>query len=657
MQAEEYNRRGKELVDYITKYLGSIRERRVIPDVKPGYMRELMPDTAPTEPEDWERIFDDMEKVIMPGVVHWQSPHMHAYYPSLTSWPSMLGDMLADAINCVGFTWASSPACTELEMNVMDWLCKALGLPQFFLHYHSESRGGGIIQSTVSESTLVALLAARKDKILQLRSELDHDMDDSVLNSTLVAYASDQAHSSVEKAGQISLVKIRFLPTDEHLSLRGEMLKQAIQEDRSRGLVPFLLCATLGTTGVCAFDTLSELGPVCAEEGLWLHVDAAYAGSAYFCPELRWSLEGIEFAHSFVFNPSKWMMVHFDCTAFWVKDKLKLQQTFSVDPVYLRHENSQAATDFMHWQIPLSRRFRSLKLWFVMRAFGLKNLQGHIRHGVEMAKLMESLIRSDPNFEVPAKRYLGLVVFCLKKGNALTQELLRRLTRSGAMYLIPADVHTKRIIRFTVTSQHTTADDIRKDWSSISKIASNLLAETWDLGGSKVLGDKVKGEDDRGVRPRETEETAPRIDKAQVELWIDKAWNRSRRPMRSLSCSSEPLPYSYLGLRTGLAFETKLSPQDEVDLPTLAGKTTEMPSNVVGKQITKKLTKFNSVPSFCNQWAQGGHRQLCCALKVAQPPKLLTSTCGRINCMPSVPVSNTTASSPAIETAPAPKLL
>uniref|UniRef100_A0A3Q3DP94 Histidine decarboxylase n=1 Tax=Hippocampus comes TaxID=109280 RepID=A0A3Q3DP94_HIPCM len=576
----------KELVDYVTKYLGSIRERRVIPDVKPGYMRELLPDMAPTEPEDWEKIFGDIEKVIMPGVVHWQSPHMHAYYPSLTSWPSMLGDMLADAINCVGFTWASSPACTELEMNVMDWLCKALGLPQFFLHYHSESRGGGIIQSTVSESTLVALLAARKDKILQLRADLDHDMDDSVLNSTLVAYASDQAHSSVEKAGQISLVKIRFLPTDEHLSLRGEMLKQAIQEDRSRGLVPFLLCATLGTTGVCAFDTLSELGPVCAEEGLWLHVDAAYAGSAYFCPELRWSLEGIEFAHSFVFNPSKWMMVHFDCTAFWVKDKLKLQQTFSVDPVYLRHENSQAATDFMHWQIPLSRRFRSLKLWFVLRSFGLKNLQGHIRHGIEMAKLLESLIRSNPNFEVPAKRYLGLVVFCLKVGsNASTQELLRRLTCSGAMYLIPADIHTKRIIRFTVTSQHTTTDDIRRDWSIISKIASNLLADTRALDSSKTFGDNVKGDGDNSVvRPQETEETAPRMDKAQVELWIDKAWNQSRRPMRSLSCNSEPLPYSYLGPRTGY-------------------------------QIMKKLTKVNSVPSFRNQWAQGGHHQLCCSLK------------------------------------------
>uniref|UniRef100_A0A8C2Z0D5 Histidine decarboxylase n=1 Tax=Cyclopterus lumpus TaxID=8103 RepID=A0A8C2Z0D5_CYCLU len=396
MQAEEYNRRGKELVDYITQYLGSIRERRVIPDVKPGYMKELLPDTAPTEPEDWESIFKDIEKVIMPG-------------------------------------------------------------------------------STVSESTLVALLAARKDKMLQLRVELNQDVDDSVLNSRLVAYTSDQAHSSVEKAGLISLVKIRYLSTDERLSLRGDTLKQAIQEDRRRGLVPFLLCATLGTTGVCAFDNLSELGSVCAEEGLWLHVDAAYAGSAYFCPELRWSLDGIEFAHSFVFNPSKWMMVHFDCTAFWVKDKYKLQQTFTVDPVYLRHENSQAATDFMNWQIPLSRRFRSLKLWFVMRSFGLKNLQAHIRH---LAKLFESKIRSDPHFEVPAERHLGLVVFCLKGGNALTQELLRRLTRSGTMYLIPADIHTKRIIRFTVTSQFTTTEDILKDWGIISKMASALLAET-----------------------------------------------------------------------------------------------------------------------------------------------------------------------------------
>uniref|UniRef100_A0A667WCA8 Histidine decarboxylase n=1 Tax=Myripristis murdjan TaxID=586833 RepID=A0A667WCA8_9TELE len=652
MQAEEYNRRGKELVDYITEYLGSIRERKVIPDVKPGYMKELLPDSAPTEPEEWETIFKDIERVIMPGVVHWQSPHMHAYYPSLTSWPSMLGDMLADAINCIGFTWASSPACTELEMNVMDWLCKALGLPSFFLHHHPDSRGGGILQGTVSESTLVALLAARKDKILQLRAELDQDVDDSVLNSRLVAYASDQAHSSVEKAGLISLVKIRFLPTDEQFSLRGDTLKQAIQEDRSNGLVPVMLCATLGTTGVCAFDKISELGPVCAEEGLWLHVDAAYAGSAYFCPELRWSLEGIEYAHSFVFNPSKWMMVHFDCTAFWVKDKYKLQQTFSVDPVYLRHENSQAATDFMHWQIPLSRRFRSLKLWFVMRAFGLKNLQAHIRHVTfKMVFKCKYFLWRDPIFEVPAERHLGLVVFCLKEGNDLTQELLRRLTRSGTMYLIPADLHTKRIIRFTVTSQFTTSDDILKDWGIISKMAANLLAEMRPLSKTEEpqAGEyeaKRANETDTGrVNPNsETEPECPaaRLDKAQVELWIDKAWNRSRRPIRSLSCNSEPLPYTNTGPLSVYDFEPRC----------------EMPSSLLGKQVLKKLTKFYSVPSFYNQWVQCSRYQLCCPLRAPEVAQQhFSSTCRRMSCMSSSPVTSTAPSPTPLEATNVHKLL
>ncbi|KAJ0056425.1 hypothetical protein NL108_006926, partial [Boleophthalmus pectinirostris] len=637
---------GKELVDYITQYLSSIRERRVIPDVKPGYMKELMPDSAPFEPEEWDDIFNDIEKIIMPGVVHWQSPHMHAYFPCLTSWPSLLGDMLADAINCLGFTWASSPACTELEIHVMDWLCKALGLPSFFLHHHPDSSGGGILQSTVSESTLVALLSARKHKILQLR-ELDQDIEDSILNSRLVAYTSDQAHSSVEKAGLISLVKIRFLPSDDQQSLRGETL-QAIEEDRRIGLVPFMVCATLGTTGVCAFDNLSELGPICAAEDLWLHVDAAYAGTAYFCPELRWSLDGMDYADSFVFNPSKWMMVHFDCTAFWVKDKFKLQQTFSVDPVYLRHENSQAATDFMHWQIPLSRRFRSLKLWFVMRSFGLKNLQAHVRHGVEMAQLLESLIRKDPNFEIPAQRHLGLVVFCLKRGNALTQELLSRLTRSGTMYLIPAEVGPKRIIRFTVTSQLTTEEDIHRDWGIISKMAAVLLSESQsreDEMENPFYSSESEIPQDDGSTP---------LASSPVELWLDKTWTKPQRPMRSLSCSSEPLPYFY---NFGYNSDQK-TPCNDNNPTTSSGPMytiTEMPSNALGKlemeKQVKKLTKFNSVPSFCNVWVQCGRHPLCCPLKANQEnQKHLSSSFQRIHCVPN-PVSsnNNTTSNPPQE--------
>ncbi|XP_026565492.1 histidine decarboxylase isoform X2 [Pseudonaja textilis] len=440
MDQEEYRWRGKEMVDYICQYLTNIRERRVYPDVQPGYMRDQLPDGAPLEPESWDSIFRDIENIIMPGVVHWQSPQMHAYFPALTSWPSLLGDMLANAINCLGFTWASSPACTELEMNVMDWLAQMMGLPETFLHYHPGSKGGGILQSTVSESTLIALLAARKNKILEMKTS-EPNADDSILNSRFIAYASDQAHSSVEKAGLISLVKMRFLPVDENFALRGETLSRAMEEDRSRGLVPIFVCATLGTTGVCAFDCLSELGPICAKEGLWLHIDAAYAGTAFLCPEYRFFLKGIEYADSFAFNPSKWMMVHFDCTAFWVKDKYKLQQTFSVNPVYLRHPNSGSVTDFM---------------------------------GTEMAKYFESLLRSNPLFEIPAKRHLGLVVFRLKGPNWMTEKLLKDLNKSGKLFVIPATIQEKLIIRFTVTSQFTTREDIQQDWALIQQTAVNI---------------------------------------------------------------------------------------------------------------------------------------------------------------------------------------
>ncbi|TKC48614.1 hypothetical protein EI555_012101, partial [Monodon monoceros] len=466
----------KEMVDYICQYLSSVQERRVTPDVRPGYLRAQLPESAPEEPDSWDSIFGDIERIIMPGVVHWQSPHMHAYYPALTSWPSLLGDMLADAINCLGFTWASSPVCTELEMNVMDWLAKMLGLPEYFLHHHPGSQGGGVLQSTVSESTLIALLAARKNKILEIKAS-EPGADESSLNARLVAYASDQAHSSVEKAGLISLVKMKFLPVDDNFSLRGEVLQKAIEEDRAQGLVPVFVCATLGTTGVCAFDRLSELGPICANEGLWLHIDAAYAGTAFLCPEFRGFLKGVEYADSFTFNPSKWMMVHFDCTGFWVKDKYKLQQTFSVNPVYLRHADSGAATDFMHWQIPLSRRFRSIKLWFVIRSFGVKNLQAHIRHGTEMAKYFESLVRNEPFFEIPAKRHLGLVVFRLKGPNCLTESVLKEIAKAGRLFLTPATIQDKLIIRFTVTSQFTTRDDILRDWNLIHDAATLILSQ------------------------------------------------------------------------------------------------------------------------------------------------------------------------------------
>uniref|UniRef100_A0A3Q3X138 Histidine decarboxylase n=1 Tax=Mola mola TaxID=94237 RepID=A0A3Q3X138_MOLML len=425
VQSAEFSA-AKELVDYITQYLVTIRERKVIPDVKPGYMKELLPDSAPTEPEDWESIFSDIERVIMTGVVHWQSPQMHAFFPCLNSWPSLLGDMLSDAINCVGFSWASSPACTELKIHVLDWLCKALGLPSFFMHHHPDSRGGGVLQSTVSESTRVALLAARKDKIFQLQAELEQDVDDSVLNSRMVAYASDQVHSSFKKAGLISLIKIRFLPTDEQFSLRGDALKKAIQEDKKKGLVPLFLCATLGTTGVCAFDNLTELGPVCTSSKLLLILPVlSFPLKSKVLPLIRNPLLNI-------INLS--LVTGYVPQSFKVAVIKPLLKKPTLDPEVLANYRPISNLPFLS-----------------------KILEKAV------AKQLCSFLQYNSLFE---------------EFQMLSFELLRRLTQLGSLYLGPAKILNKFIIRFVVTSQITNADDIFMDWSIISKTASTLLAET-----------------------------------------------------------------------------------------------------------------------------------------------------------------------------------
>ncbi|XP_032480745.1 histidine decarboxylase isoform X3 [Phocoena sinus] len=624
LEPEEYRRRGKEMVDYICQYLSSVQERRVTPDVRPGYLRAQLPESAPEEPDSWDSIFGDIERIIMPGVVHWQSPHMHAYYPALTSWPSLLGDMLADAINCLGFTWASSPVCTELEMNVMDWLAKMLGLPEYFLHHHPGSQGGGVLQSTVSESTLIALLAARKNKILEIKAS-EPEVDESSLNARLVAYASDQAHSSVEKAGLISLVKMKFLPVDDNFSLRGEVLQKAIKEDRAQGLVPVFVCATLGTTGVCAFDRLSELGPICANEGLWLHIDAAYAGTAFLCPEFRGFLKGVEYADSFTFNPSKWMMVHFDCTGFWVKDKYKLQQTFSVNPVYLRHADSGAATDFM---------------------------------GTEMAKYFESLVRNEPFFEIPAKRHLGLVVFRLKGPNCLTESVLKEIAKAGRLFLIPATIQDKLIIRFTVTSQFTTRDDILRDWNLIRDAATlilsqhctsqpspqggNLIPQTSGpralakelsfpcVGGAgddpdqarkiikqppRVGASSVRGE---GSRHLETlldplddcfSEEAPDLTKHKLSSFLFNYLSvQNKKAVRSLSCNSVPV-----GDQKPLPTDGSVKNGGSCRVRIFSRFPEEM--MMLKKSAFRKLIKFYSVPNFPECSSQCGLQLPCCPLQ------------------------------------------
>ncbi|KAJ8981624.1 hypothetical protein NQ317_000852 [Molorchus minor] len=469
MDVEEFRTRGKEMVDYICEYMTNLGNKRVTPDVEPGYLRKLIPSEAPYEPEEWDNIMDDVDKKVMPGVTHWQHPRFHAYFPSGNSYPSILADMLSDAIGCIGFSWAASPACTELETIVMDWLGKAIGLPT------KGSRGGGVIQTSASECVLVSMLAARNQAIHYLKRNKPH-VEDNVFLPKLVGYCSREAHSCVEKAAKILLVKLRILDPDENGKLRKETLMDAMEKDKANGLVPFFVSAILGSTSSCSFDNLLEIGPVCKSEPCcWLHVDAAYAGNAFICPELKHYLRGIEYADSFNTNPNKWLLVNFDCSCLWVRCRIRLTRALVVDPLYLQHANSDEAIDYRHWGIPLSRRFRSLKLWFVIRKYGISGLQKYIRNHIKLAKHFEDLVRQDARFEVVNDVKLGLVCFRLLAQDSVNQTLLAMVNASGKLHMIPSMVKNKYIIRFCVTSENATQEDIEHAWRIITEHASELL--------------------------------------------------------------------------------------------------------------------------------------------------------------------------------------
>ncbi|XP_044753768.1 tyrosine decarboxylase-like isoform X2 [Coccinella septempunctata] len=463
------------MVDYICSYLINVEKKRVTPNVEPGYLRNLLPEEAPQEPEDWEAIMSDLDDKIMPGITHWQHPRFHAYFPSGNSFPSILADMLSDAIGCIGFSWAASPSCTELETIVVDWLARAMGLPNHFITSHRGSTGGGVIQGSASECILVSMLAARNQAIKHLKN-MNPDIEDSAFLPKLVGYCSRESHSCVEKAAKILLVKLRILDPDEKGALRGGSLKEAMEKDAARGLLPFFVSTTLGTTSCCSFDNLPEIGPICKDTPCtWLHVDGAYGGNALILPELKYLLNGLEYADSFNINPNKWLLVNFDCSCLWVKSRERLTHALVVDPLYLQHANADEAIDYRHWGISLSRRFRALKLWFVIRKYGLSGLQSYMRNHIRLAKNFESLILRDNRFEAMNEVKLGLVCFRLKASDIVNQNLLAIINAAGKLHMIPSMVKGKYVIRFCVTHEHAKDDDIDIAWSIIDKHASRLI--------------------------------------------------------------------------------------------------------------------------------------------------------------------------------------
>ncbi|XP_075684652.1 aromatic-L-amino-acid decarboxylase [Rhinoderma darwinii] len=475
MNSAEFRKRGRDMVDYIANYLEQIESRQVFPDVEPGYLRPLIPDSAPEEGETYEDIMKDVESLIMPGVTHWHSPYFFAYFPAGSSYPAMLADMLCGAIGCIGFSWASSPACTELETVMLDWLGKMIGLPEQFLA-GSKGEGGGVIQGTASEATLMALLAARTKITRRLQAEKP-DLSEAEIISRMVAYTSDQAHSSVERAGLISGVRMKKIQSDENFVARGQALQRTLEKDKAEGLIPVFVCATLGTTSSCSFDNLMELGPICNAENIWLHVDAAYAGSAFICPEFRYLMRGVEFADSFNFNPHKWLLVNFDCSTFWIKKRSDLIGAFKVDPVYLQYDQQESGlvTDYRHWQIPLGRRFRSLKLWFVLRMYGVNGLQDHIRKHIRLAQEFLEFVKKDDRFEICAQVILGLVCFRLKGSNTLNKSFLQKINNLKKIHLVPCCLGDKFILRFAVCARTVESNHIVFAWKHIEELATEFL--------------------------------------------------------------------------------------------------------------------------------------------------------------------------------------
>src|ERR1700726_4599189 len=432
MTSDEFRRHGHAVVDWIADYRDRIESFPVLSQVKPGEVRAALPPSAPRQGEPFAALLKDVEKIILPGITHWQSPNFFAYFPSNNSAPSILGDLLSSGLGVQGMLWSTSPACTELETHVLDWLVPMLGLPEKFLSTISPGGGGGI-QDTASSASLCALLAARERATNFASNRKGCD-------GRLVAYCSTQTHSSIEKAMKIAGMgsdNLRQIEMDKNFAMRPEALARQIESDIKAGLIPCFVCATVGTTSSNAIDPVREIARICREHNLWLHVDSAMSGTAALCPEFRFIHEGVEFADSYCFNPHKWMFTNFDCNVFYVADRKHLIQTLSVLPEYLRNQatESGAVIDYRDWHIQLGRRFRSLKLWFVIRHYGVEGLQHHIREHVRLAQQFADWVRKDHRFELAAPAPLNLVCFRHKAGDEINQSLMDRLNRSGDLFL------------------------------------------------------------------------------------------------------------------------------------------------------------------------------------------------------------------------------
>lgn len=447
---------------WVRSYLAGLEDRPVAEPVEPGAVRARLPAAPPTDPEPFGEILADLDRVITPALVHWQHPGFLAWFPAQTSGASILAELVSAALGVNGMLWATSPAATELETHVLDWMATALGLPDRF---RSDGPGGGVIQDSASSATLVSLVAARH------RAGGDPDRH--------VLYASAEAHSSVPKAARIAgyrAEQLRLIPTDTEGAMRTEALAATVEADVATGLQPVWCVATAGTTGRGAFDPVAEIARVMVHHGTWIHVDAAWAGTAAVCPELRWINTGLDRVDSYCTNPHKSLLVNFDCDCMWVADRRALTDALAVEAEYLRTATPGAAEviDYRDWQIPLGRRFRALKLWFVLRGYGTDALAAFVRRQVGFARELEASVRAHPDLELVAPVRLTLVCFAHRSGDAATRALIDGVNASGRAFLSHTTVDGRLVARMAVGASRAERHHLLAAWRVVDDTARRV---------------------------------------------------------------------------------------------------------------------------------------------------------------------------------------
>jgi aromatic-L-amino-acid/L-tryptophan decarboxylase len=470
MTPDEFRIHAHSLVEWMAMYLENVGNYHVKPDVKPGDIFNQIPDAPPDEAEPFSNFIHDLDEIIMPGITHWQSPNFFAYFPANSSPPSILAEMVTATLGAQCMNWETSPAAAELEEKMMTWLRDLTGLPKEM---------EGVIQDSASTATLAAIITAR-EKATNFAINDDGASSAGVLR----VYCSGQAHSSVDKAvkicgiGKRNLVKIAV---KNDFSMDPEALDRAIEEDKAKGYIPCCVVATIGTTGTTAVDPLRAIGEICSKNGIWLHVDAAMAGTALILPEFQWMIDGKEYIDSFLFNPHKWMFTNFDCTAFFIRDAEQLIKTFGILPEYLKTRTRGIVNDYRDWGIPLGRRFRALKLWSVIRMYGTEGLRQKIRSHIEFAAKLRQMILAEPDFEILAPVVINVVCFrYAPRGvdetslNRINEELNHRLNDSGKIYLSHTTVNGKYTLRMVTGQTNVTFRHVENAWKQIMETARAL---------------------------------------------------------------------------------------------------------------------------------------------------------------------------------------